>query len=194
MKQILLTNEDFVRSITLIDNNVQSKFLLSAIREAQEVGLQEIIGTSMMNKLKSLVDDGSINEENNIYYKSLLDEAQLYIAYAAVANLCLITNVKISNGGLQQTSDENLTVLNLNDTFTFQKHLQDKADFFAKRLQGYILNNIKNLPEIDDNKCNEISLFSNDKILISIKNKILNKLNDNLMNHLKSVPGAKDQI
>ena len=44
------------------------------------------------------------------------------------------------------------------------------------------------------NKCNEISLFSNDKILISIKNKILNKLNDNLMNHLKSVPGAKDQI
>ena len=157
MKQILLTNEDFVRSITLIDNNVQSKFLLSAIREAQEVGLQEIIGTSMMNKLKSLVDDGSINEENNIYYKSLLDEAQLYIAYAAVANLCLITNVKISNGGIQQTSDENLTVLNLNDTFTFQKHLQDKADFFAKRLQSYILNNIKNLPEIDDCKRNEIS-------------------------------------
>lgn len=156
MKQILLTNEDYVRSITLIDNNVQSKFLLSAIREAQEVGLQEIIGTSMMNKLKSLVDDGSINEENNIYYKSLLDEAQLYIAYKAVANLCLITNVKISNGGLQQTSDENLTVLNLNDTFTFQKYLQDKADFFAKRLQGYILNNIKNLPEIGDCKSNEI--------------------------------------
>ena len=84
MKQILLTNEDFVRSITLIDNNVQSKFLLSAIREAQEVGLQEIIGTSMMNKLKSLVDDGSINEEYNIYYKSLLDEAQLYIAYTTL--------------------------------------------------------------------------------------------------------------
>ena len=62
MKQILLTNEDYVRGITLIDNNVQSKFLLSAIREAQEVGLQEIIGTSMMKKLKSLVDDGSINE------------------------------------------------------------------------------------------------------------------------------------
>ena len=89
-------------------------------------------------------------------YKSLLDEAQLYIAYKAVANLCLITNVKISNGGLQQTSDENLTVLNLNDTFTFQKHLEDKADFFAKRLQGYILNNIKNLPEIGDCKSNEI--------------------------------------
>ena len=41
--------------------------------------------------------------------------------------------------------------------YIFQKHLQDKADFFAKRLQGYILNNIKNLPEIDDNKCNEIN-------------------------------------
>lgn len=156
MKQILLTNEDYVRGISLIDNNVQSKFLLSAIREAQEVGLQEIIGTAMLKKLKSLVENGTITGGENVHYKSLLDEAQLYLAYKSVANLCLITNVKISNGGLQQTSDENLQVLNLSDTFTFQKHLEDKADFFAKRLQGYILNNIKDLPEIDDSRCNEM--------------------------------------
>lgn len=43
-------------------------------------------------------------------------------------------------------------------------------------------------------KCNEISQYSNDELLTNIKNKIHNLLNDNLMNHLKSVPGAKDQI
>ena len=70
--------------------------------------------------------------------------------------MCLITAVKISNGGLQQTSDENLTVLNITDTFTLQEQYQQKADFFAKRLQAYILDNISDLPEIDERTKNGI--------------------------------------
>lgn len=156
MIECLLTNEDYVRGTTLIDNNVQSKFLLSSIREAQEIGLQEIIGSVLFKKLKRKIADGSIKDEQNIAYKTLIDESQMYLAYKSVANLCLITNVKISNGGLQQTSDENLTVLNIDDAFTVQKHFDDKADFFAKRLQQYILNNIDNYPEICESKCNEM--------------------------------------
>lgn len=154
--EILLTNENYVRGITLIDNNLQSKFILSALREAQEVGLQEIYGTALLNKVKEMILDGSIQDSGNTAYKELVDESQLYLAYKTVANLCLITNVKMSNGGLQQTSDENLTVLNVDDTFTIQKHYEDKADFFAKRLQGYILNNINKYPEISESKCNEM--------------------------------------
>lgn len=157
MKQeILLTNSDYVRGVTLIDNNMPEKFLLSAIREAQEVGLQEIVGGVMFKRLKSMVVDGSIEESGNTAYKELINESQLYLAYKSVANLCLITNVKISAGGLQQTSDENLTVLDVDDTFTIQKHFDDKADFFAKRLQKFILQNIKNYPEISESRCNEM--------------------------------------
>lgn len=156
MVEILLTNADYVRGITYIDNNLPDKYLLSAMREAQNVGLQQIVGTKMYKKLQQMVVDGSIEEIENIAYKELLDESQLYLAYKTVANLCLITNVKISAGGLQQTSDENLTVLNINDTFTVEKHINDKADFFAKRLQGYIIQHIDNLPEIGESKCTEM--------------------------------------
>ena len=157
MKQeILLTNEDYIRGVTLIDNNLQSKFILSSLREAQEVGLQEIIGTSMLKKLKDMIVDGSIADSGNTSYKELVDECQLYLAYKTVANLCLATNVKISNGGLQQTSDENLTVLDVNDTFTIQNHYEDKADFFARRLQKYIIGRIGDYPEISESKCNEM--------------------------------------
>lgn len=156
ISEILLTNEQYVRGITNIDNNIQSKFLLSAIRESQEINLQEIIGTTMLNKLKQLILTGQIAEDKNIVYKSLLDECQMFLAYSTIVKLCLITSVKISNGGLQQTSDENLTVLNIEDTFTLQEHYQQKADYFAKRLQAYILNNKEDIPEIGENKCNDI--------------------------------------
>lgn len=155
-KEVLLTNEDYVRGVTLIDNNLQSKFILSAIREAQEVGLQEITGSILLNKLKDMVADGSIADSGNTSYKELIEESQLYLAYKTVSNLCLIINVKISNGGLQQTSDENLTVLNINDTFVLQKHYEDKSDFFAKRLQKYLLQNYDKYPELSEAKCNEM--------------------------------------
>lgn len=154
--EILLTNEQMVRGLTNIDNNVQSKFLLSAIRESQEIGLQEIIGTPMLNKLKEIIHKGTVCDDENIVYKALLDEIQLYLAYACIVKLCLITSVKISNGGLQQNSDENLTVLGISDTLTVQEQYQQKADFFARRLQQYILDNKADLPEISEKTCNGI--------------------------------------
>lgn len=157
IQEILLTNENFIRATTVIDTNLQSKYLLSAMRESQDVYLQQIIGKSMLDKLKELVSDGSIDDSENAAYKSLLDECQLFLAYQSVANLCLTTNVKLSNGGLQQTSDENLSVLNVNDTFTIQSHFQDKADFYARRLQEYILNNKTQLPEISERRCNQMN-------------------------------------
>lgn len=156
IQEVFLTNENYVRNLTNIDNNTQSKFLLSAIREAQEMGLQAIIGGVMLAQLKSLIASGLINQQGNEPYKSLVDECQLYLAYQAVANLCLITNVKISNGGLQQTSDENLTVLDIQDGFNLEKAYQMKADFFARRLQQYILDNIKEYPEIDACVCHKM--------------------------------------
>ena len=154
--EILLTNENYVRGITNIDNNIQSKYLLSAIRESQEIDLQQIIGTCMLNKLKELIFNQTICEDSNIVYKALLDECQLFLAYSTIVKLCLITSVKISNGGLQQTQDENLNVLGIEDTLTLQQQYQNKADFFGKRLQNYILNNYKDLPEISECTCNNI--------------------------------------
>lgn len=156
VSEILLTNENYVRGITSIDNNVQSKFLLSAIRESQEIHLQEIIGTPMLQKLKRLIFDRTIGDDSNVVYKALLDECQLFLAYESIVKLCLTTSVKISNGGLQQNSDENVTVLGVEDTFTIQEHYQQKADFFAKRLQAYILDNKDDLPEISESTCNGI--------------------------------------
>lgn len=157
IQEVLLTNENFIRSVTIIDNNLQSKYLLSAIREAQDVGLQQIIGTPMLRKLKSLVENDTINSTSNAAYKALLDESQLYLAYQTITNLCLTTNVKVSNGGLQQTSDENLNVLSVSDTFVIRDQYQGKADFYARRLQDYILNHRSELPEISERKCTQMN-------------------------------------
>lgn len=155
--EVLLTNENYIRAVTIIDNNLQSKYLLSAIREAQDVGLQQIIGTPMLNKLKTLVENDTINATGNTAYKKLIDEAQLYLCFQTITNLTLCCNVKFSNGGLQQCSDENLNVMSLSDTFLIRDQFQGKADFYAHRLQDYILSHRDELPEISERKCHQMN-------------------------------------
>lgn len=152
---VLLTSEEFVKSISNLDDNVQGSYLGPAIREAQEVDLESILGYKLMKKLQDLVSGGTIEQESNIHYKELLDKAQYFLAYSAIVKIILICSVKISNFGASQASDENIKTLDLNEVLKLQDIYQNKADFYAKMLQEYILNNKGYYPELSENNCYE---------------------------------------
>ena len=153
---VILTSEDFIKSLTNISDNLQGKFLGPAIREAQEADFEEIVGTAMTEKLCSLVEDGSINDSGNTAYKALLDKAQYYIAYTVIARLIPICSFKIDNMGATTTSDTNIQPLSMEEVLRLQNIYQDKADFYCDRLQRYILQHRDELPEINEYQCFEI--------------------------------------
>lgn len=151
MDKVYLVSADFVRSLTNISNNTQDKFLKSAIRESQDIDLSEVLGTRLTNKLCDLVKSGEILREENQDYKDLLDNCQYFLAYSTVAKLCVITSVKIDNVGVNTTNDENVTQMQLNDVFKIEKHYINKADFYKRRLQNYVMENYKKFDEIKNN-------------------------------------------
>ena len=67
--EVLLISPDFIRATTNISNNLQDKYLHSAIREATDIDFEEIIGGKMLTNIKNLVASGDINKEENIKYK-----------------------------------------------------------------------------------------------------------------------------
>lgn len=156
MKNILLISENFLRANFNISENVQSKFILPAIRNAQKIKYQEVVGSRMLKKLESLVESGDIEKPENENYKDLLDQSQLFIGYSAISELCVICNVKIDNIGLNATTDENVSVMRVSDMFEIKRYYQDKADYYCKLLQKYILQEKVNLPEICKTKVGEL--------------------------------------
>ena len=153
---VILTSEDFIKSLTNISDNLQGKFLGPAIREAQEADFEELVGTKMTEKLCSLVEDNSIEESGNTAYKALLDKAQYFIAYTVIARLIPICSFKIDNIGASSTSDDNIRALSMEEVLRLQNIYQDKADFYRDRLQRYILKHREELPEISENRCFDI--------------------------------------
>lgn len=101
MTNILLISEDYVKSNSNIDDNLWSKMLVPAIREAQEMGLQPILGTSLYKKILDMVETGSVKETANSAYKNLLDVyVQPFLLYQVMVNVIPIIGTKLSNMGV----------------------------------------------------------------------------------------------
>ena len=171
MKEILLTSEASVKGLTAISDNVESKYLLPAIREAQEIYLREIIGDPLLAKLKWCVDNdafrGSFSTEafnesfqadtgSNQPYKNLLDKIQYYLAYKAVAELIPKVSHKIANMGVVKTSDDNVQNATYDEIVLQRDYYISRADYYCLLLQNYILANKSNYPELTQQMANQI--------------------------------------
>ena len=156
MAEILLSSESFIKSVTNISDNIAGKYILSSLREAQEVSLKGIIGEALLEKLKILVKSGEVDRHENIKYKYLIGKCQYYLAYMTIVELIFKVSYKIGNAGLVKTTEENLQVATLDEIIAQKEYYQGKADFHCYELQNYILEDRTAFPEVDDCTCRKI--------------------------------------
>ena len=155
MTNILLISENAIKENSNLSDNIWGKSLLPAIREAQDIGLQSVIGQCLYEKLLDLVKTGDIKEEENIAYKDLLDQyVRDFLLYEVIANVILNLNVKLANIGTVTTNDEHITNLTQGETDLLEHNYANKADFYKKRLQQFLLNNYDAYSELEECMCN----------------------------------------
>ena len=152
MITVYLTSEDFIKSLSPIDDNLANKYLQAALHEAQEIHLREILGDELLDTLKGMVADNSVEGP----YKELIDKCQYYLGYRAIASLCITSTFKVANVGVVATGDDNIRNLAWSDLVRVKEHYVHTADSYAKQLQQFLLNNRSSFPELNECECNRI--------------------------------------
>ena len=153
MKEILLTSESFVRSVTNVSDNLAGKYILPSIREAQEQGLKGILGDCLLSKVKQLISSNALDGK----YKELVDHCQYYLAYAAIVEVTNKVSFKIGNFGVAKTQDENLQVASYDEIVKMQYYYQTKVDAYCLELQTWLLDNKVSFPELNECHCRKLS-------------------------------------
>jgi len=157
MVNILLISEDKIKTFTNLNDNTFGKLLQPALREAQDVYLQQIIGSCLYNKILSLVATDEIGEAENYNYKSLLDnQIQDFLLYQTLVNIIPLVNIKIANFGSVVSQDQYIVKLSQGDTDLIMNYYQKYADVYQKRLQDYLLQHCEDFPELQECNCTEI--------------------------------------
>ena len=162
MEKILLVSANFIKNVTNIDDNMPGKLIEPAIYEAQVEGLRTVLGDCLVDRLEELVRTDEIDKEGYEMYKALLTKCQYYLTYTVMANICMLTAVKVSPAGLEQVSDEHMEPLDMTDSFRLQSFYQKKADYLCHQLQNWVLDHKTAFPELRECDCHKMksNLFS----------------------------------
>ena len=146
MARVLLISEKTLKENSVINNNVDGMYVLPAIEYAMDAGLQPIIGTKLYNRLMDMVEDGTI--ENNEDYKYLLDEyITPFLLNKVTAEIQIPLAFKLRNQGVVQQTGENTYVPSLKDMQYVTQNYENKANFYSNRLSDYLKANRKKYPE-----------------------------------------------
>lgn len=151
MTNVLLISEVSVKNILNISDNVAGKFIQPSIREAQNVALRQIIGSSLLDTLTDMVAADDLTGD----YQALveLDAFQYFLAYSAVVELIPRVSYKIGNFGMAKSNDENLYIAGESEISRQIYFYQTKADHYCKMLQEWLLENASLFPELDECSC-----------------------------------------
>ena len=94
---VLLCSEEFVKNISSIADNLSGKYLLSALREAQEIHIKGVLGSALLNKCKELIAENALDEQGNENYAELVERCSYFLAYSAIAECTMTVSFKVAN-------------------------------------------------------------------------------------------------
>ena len=153
INNVLLVSEDFVKTNSNLSDNVFGKFLLPAIREAQHIHLQSIIGTRLYEAILNKVVDGSLADP----YKELVDDyIQWYLLYQVLSDIVDVLDVKLVNLGTIRNRDEYVDNISDAERVRLKHNYEYKADWYCRRMQEFLLEHCEAFPELDACACESI--------------------------------------
>jgi hypothetical protein len=134
---VLLVSEQRLKQWTSLDNNTRDEEITPSILDAQNVYIQQTLGTPLFNYLKDGVLNNTLNTEEilllNEYVAPTLMQYALYL---------ILPNIKykiVEKGILNGTSEETQPT-SLDELKYLRQSTLDLAQFYDARLREFLLN------------------------------------------------------
>ena len=149
MTTTLLISEAKVRAFSDINESVDDSLMVNAIREAQDIVMQPIMGTKLYNALIEKIDNNSLSGS----YQTLVDDyVQPALIYASLYNITENVYVRTRNNGLlTPTGGENSVNVDKNMYDTKRQSISNKLQFYSDQLSRYLNEKYNLFPELGEN-------------------------------------------
>ena len=135
---------DYLKEHTTIEDNVDSDKLVPYIYEAQDMHIQQALGTTFYNRLRQGVIDGDLNaDETNLLQTYIQPCLVWWVLYYAMPTL----NFKLTNKAVSQESSQYSTSSLKSDVDFLRHDVRNFAEFRTARLNKYLCDYFDLFPE-----------------------------------------------
>lgn len=135
MAQTLLVTREDILKLTPINGNVDTDKITPFIKSAQDIHIQDILGTELYNRLL----DGITNNNLPAVYTTLLTTyVQPVLCHLAAADFYMFHGYEIANGGIYRHQSENSTTPSKNEIDMLVHRQRDIGDHYRRRLLDHL--------------------------------------------------------
>jgi len=158
MAYVLFISESKLKDSTAINLNVDPQILLPYVLQAQRIYIEPKLGTTLYEKLESLITAGTIGNVGNEAYKTLVDEYIGDCLPSWAFHMCIpYLRFKTENGNIYSKTSETGNALSTEEAQHLREEVRNNAEYFTEIIINYITNNITLFPEYNTNSGADIS-------------------------------------
>ena len=146
--EILFVNPDYLKRLTNLSGAVDDDRIVPSVIIAQDLQIQQILGTDLYEKIKSEIKAGTITGA----YETLLDKyIRKATAWHTMVDLIPNLYVKMDNGSLVIRTSENSVTITEADLHREIERARQNAQFYSYRLSKYLSYNSGSFSEYSTN-------------------------------------------
>lgn len=155
---LFITRNDIIKNSPL-QGAIDADALLPFVRTAQDKYLKNLLGTVLFTYLQARIEDGTFDTLSP-YYQNLMDDHIKYtlLWYACVEYIPFSSVQFKSNGAVKQQSEQGIAPLKSEIDYLKQR-AQENADYYALRLQNYLIAYSQNIPQYLQSVGNQTQIY-----------------------------------
>jgi hypothetical protein len=135
MAQILFVSPADVIKRTGINGNVDRDQMIQFIKIAQDIHIQNILGTKLFKKIASDIEADSLSGN---YLTLFTDYIQDMVIHWAAIEILPYIHYKVANGGIYTKSAENGTTISKQDLDYLVQKERDIAEHYSRRFVDHM--------------------------------------------------------
>lgn len=146
MTNAVFITEDYLKENTIINGNVDNKYLLSNLKMIEDVYIHPLLGTNLFTELRDQVTSGQsyISDAN----KDLIEEyIQPCLIYYLLSELPYDMVFKWENKSIVRKNSEFSVSADVTEIQKIAAQKRKIADHYAKRLSEFLCANIATYPK-----------------------------------------------
>ena len=149
---LFINRTDLVKN-SILDGNVDTDKFIQFIKVAQQIDIQNLLGTDLYNKISADIVAGSLAGN----YLSLVNTyVQPTLIWFAQMNYIPFAAYSIKNGGVFKGSSETAETVNKNEVDYLVDKAREYANYYSTRLVDYLQFNTDLFVEYNSNTDNDI--------------------------------------
>jgi hypothetical protein len=149
---LFINRTDLVKN-SILDGNVDTDKFIQFIKIAQQIDIQNLLGTDLYNKISSDIVNSSLSGN---YLNLVNDYIQPMLIWFAQVNYIPFAAYQIKNGGIYKHTSETAETVDKNEVDYLVTKAREYANWYSTRFIDYMSFNQDLFPEYNSNSNEDI--------------------------------------